>query len=448
MLSRHPSSEPEAIMNAHSRPALTLVALAAAGLAVAAAYEAPETFTASQVLKPAQVKGPHFSVKPAVTADGYFFVFDLTTDYGALEAEGKSTLLKRIYEVGALAKLDEVSKSQVFLAAAGNSVLNVGKGVAAAVKDPGATAKGMGDGIKRFGTNIGRKAKRTTDKAVDSVQGDDKPKDGSGKSTTDAAADAAGGIAKSALGVSKGSRRWAQKLAVDPYTTNPILQKALQDIGMIDAAGGIAAKIVVPIPMVVSTTATVGNLVWGKDPEELRKYNEQQLAQLGVSGAVIKQLYLSKGFTLSLQTRFVAALAAAKVKGAASYVETAAEAASEREADFFVESAEMLQRLHAKTPVAEVLTDSRALVAKTGDGAAVVLLPVDRVRWTEAFDKASAEVAERAKKELGATKLAIQMTGTMSATAKKELAARGWTVTENVPSSVELLQPKAAAAKK
>ena len=95
-----------------------------------------------------------------------------------------------------------------------------------------------------------------------------------------------------------------------------------------------------------------------------------------------------------------------------------------------------------------MLTDSRAVVAKTGDGAAVVLLPVDRVRWTEAFDKAQAEVAERAKKELGATKLAIQMTGTMSATAKKELAARGWAVTENVPSSVELMQPKAAAAKK
>ena len=30
------------------------------------------------------------------------------------------------------------------------------------------------------------------------------------------------------------------------------------------------------------------------------------------------------------------------------------------------------------------------------------------------------------------------MTGTMSAVAKKEMAARGWTVTENVPLSFEL----------
>ena len=42
---------------------------------------------------------------------------------------------------------------------------------------------------------------------------------------------------------------------------------------------------------------------------------------------------------------------------------TAADAGSEREALFFVESAEMLQRWHARHPVAGVLTDSRALVA-------------------------------------------------------------------------------------
>ncbi len=81
-------------------------------------------------------------------------------------------LLMRLHEVGALAELDKVSKSEVFLKAAGTSVLNVGKGVASVVKDPKATAAGMGEGVKRFGTNLGRKAKRTTDKAVDSATSD------------------------------------------------------------------------------------------------------------------------------------------------------------------------------------------------------------------------------------------------------------------------------------
>jgi len=38
------------------------------------------------------------------------------------------------------------------------------------------------------------------------------------------------------------------------------------------------------------------------------------------------------------------------------------------------------------------------------------------------------------------TKLEMRMSGTMSAVAKKEMAARGWTVTENVPVSFELVQ--------
>jgi hypothetical protein len=419
---------------------LAVVACAAAALAAAAGYESPRTFKASEVLKPAQLRGPHFTVDPDVPTEGYLHLFRLKTDYGAMEAEGRSMLLKREHETGALAQLDEVSKSEVFLKAAGTSVLNVGKGVAAAVSDPGATAKGMGQGIKRFGTNLGRKAKRTADKAVDSAQGGDEKKEGSAKSTTDKAAEAGTGMAYSVLGVSSGARRWAQKLGVDPYTTNPVLKKALTDIGKIDAAGGIAAKVVVPIPMVVSGTATVGNLVWGKDPEELLKLNEAKLKQLGVTDAVIKQLYLSKGFTLSLYTRFAQALGAVNVKGCADYAAAAAEAATEREAMFFTEGAEMLDRLNRKAGVTAVLEDSRAMVARTKDGRAIVLLPVDWVRWTEPFDKASAEVAQRAKAELGATKVELQTTGRVSAAAKKELAARGFSIVENLPYSFELAQ--------
>ncbi len=427
---------------------VTVIALAAASLAIAAAFEAPRTFKASELLKPSQIKGPHYTVASAVKTEGYLHVFDITSDYGALEAEGEAMLLMRLHEVGALAELDKVSKSEVFLKSAGTSVLNVGKGVASAVKDPGATAKGIGAGVKRFGTNLGRKAKRTTEKAVDDVTNDDPKAEGADKSTTDKAAAAGTGMAYSVLGVNSAARKWAQKVGVDPYTTNPILKKALTDIGQIDTAGGIAAKIVVPIPMVVSGTASVGNLVWAKDPEELLKINEQIFKDLGVGGDVIKQLYLSKGFSLSLHTRFATNLAELRVPGCADYVATAAESDTEREALFFVEGAEMLARFHKTAPVVSVLPDSRALVAKTRDGRAVVMLPVDWVRWTEAYEKALAEVETRAKGELGATKLELRMTGTMSAVAKKEMAARGWSVVENVPSTFEVAQTSAKAAPK
>jgi hypothetical protein len=355
-------------------------------------------------------------------------------------------LLMRLHEVGALAELDEVSKSAVFVKAAGTSVLNVGKGVASVVQDPGATARGMGEGVKRFGTNLGRKAKRTADKAVDSATSDEK--DESGKSTTDKAAETGVSVANSVLGVNAAARRWAQKVGVDPYTSNPILKKALVDLGRIDSAGGMAARIVVPIPPIVSGTATAGKLVWAKDPEALLKENEQKLRDMGVGADVVKQLNLSRGFTLTLHTALAGSLREVNVPGVADYVATAAEAGAEREGVFFAESAGMLARFHKTAPVAAVLADSRALVAKTKDGRAVVLLPVDWVQWTAAYDKALTEVEKRAKAELGATKLELRMTGTMSAVAKKEMAARGWTVTENVPLSFELAQAQAKSAPK
>jgi hypothetical protein len=436
-------------MNAvHARPVLALAALAAASLAFAAAYEEARSFKASEVLEPAQIKGPHYQVAADVPTSGFFHEFKLVTDFGTLEVEGRGPLLGRIHEVGAIAQLDEVSKSEVFLKSAGTSLINTGKGVAAVVKDPEATAKGMGAGVKRFGTNLGRKAKRTTAKAVDSASKDDEEKgEGGDASTTDKAAKGAATVADSVLGVNGASRKWAQKVGVDPYTTNPVLRKALVDLGRIDAAGGLAAKIAVPVPPVVSGTAKVGNLVWGADPEAVLKASEKSMTEMGVGADVIKQLYLAKGFTLTLHTRLVAALRAVNAKGCADYVATAAESDNEREALFFVQSAEMLQGLHEKRPVAAVLPDSRAMVAKTKDGAAVVVLPVDHLRWTAQVEKALGEIGGRAKAELGATKLELRTTATVSATAKKELAARRFTVTEGQPYTQEVMQAQATAAK-
>jgi len=429
-------------------PRRTLLLLAAsATLALAqGGYEAGTTFKASEILPAVLVKGPHYQVKESVPTTGYFHDFDITSDYGDISAEGRSLLRMRVHEIQALTQLDEVSKTEVFMKAAGTSVLNVGKGVASVVTNPEATAKGVGTGLKRFGTNLGRKAKRGAEDAGEAVKGDDQKASGEpDKSTTDKAADAGTGAAKSVLGVNSAMRRWAQKLQVDPYTSNPVLRKALDDIAEIDAAGGIAAKVVVPVPMIVGTTASVGGLVWGKDPEALRKLNEQRVVELGTPEKAAHAFFRNKAFALGYQTRFIAALHAVKVKGCGSYVDTAEEAQNERHVVFFTESAELLQLFHAKTPVSAILPDSRAVVAKTADGRAVILLAVDYIRWSEPFEKSLKEILARGKSELGAKSFELQMTGFASAGAKQQLKALGVTLTEKVPGL--LPDPKPAAAK-
>jgi hypothetical protein len=385
----------------------------------APADEPPPAFKAAQLLTPAQVKGPHHAVADAVATEGYYHAFTIRSDFGEFDAQGRTMLAVRLQEVEALAKLDDVSKTEVFLTAAGTSVVNVGKGVANAVIKPAETAKGVGSGVKRFGVNLGRMTKRTVDSATN-----DDPAEAS-KPEGNAAVSAG----KSVLGVSRAARRWAQKVGVDPYTTNMVLRKALDDFGEVDAAGSIATKVVLPVPGVVGMTATVSDLVWSKDPEELRKLNEQRLKELGVPDATAKKLFLNSAMTLSYETRLIAALHALKLRGSADRIAAAADARHEREALFHVESAELLQQRHAKTAFSALLTDSLATVAVTDDRKAFLLLPLDWVRWTSAADATLREIATRARQELKATELVIVLTGKASARTARELATQGWTVT-------------------
>jgi hypothetical protein len=409
------------------RALLLLAGVALSPIALAQGYESPGAAKASALLGPSQIQGPHHKVAEPVDGSGYFYGFRVVSDYGEFEAQGRSMLSTRLQEVGALASLEDVSKSEVFLKAAGTSVVNVGKGVANLATKPGETVKGVGAGVKRMGVNLGRKAKRGADSATEAASGDEeKPASGEPQKST---ADKAESAATSAL-AGKSIRRWAQKLGVDPYTTNPVLRQALADIGKIDAAGGIAAKVAVPIPAVASTAASVNNLVWGKDPEELRKLNEQRLTELGVAAPTTAVFFKNKSFSPSAQTRLIGALHAARAKGSEDYVDAASEAKSEREALFFVESAEMLQAFHAESPVAQVLTDSRAMVAKTGGGRVAVLVPLDQIHWTEPLAKAVVEIDGRARQELGANAVVLRLPGSVSDRARAELKGKGWEVQE------------------
>lgn len=403
---------------------LAVLAVVSAAVATPQSWDKPKDFKASQILTEKEMKGPQHSVDDKVTVEAFYFAFSLTTDFGDLKPVGRDVLKKRIKETTALQALNEVSKTGVFLESAGRSLEATGKGLVHVAADPKGTAKGLGAGVKRFGVNLGRKGKRAAEDVTSDDDDDEKEK----KSTEEQAEN----VANSVLGVNKSARVWAQKLQVDPYSRNPILQKTLIEIAKIDAAGGLATKIVVPIPGVVSTTSSVGGLVWGKDPEALRKTNEEGLKALGVSEDVSGKFFKNKHFTLTEQTRFVAAVTAVKAKGLADYVDTAAQADNPREALFFAESAEMLALQHSQAAVEQILTDSRAMVAASG-GRALALLPLDYLAWTEPASKSAAEIAERAKTELGTSGLEMRLTGQASSRARTGLQAIGWSLKEGVP---------------
>src|SRR5437660_1168312 len=130
-----------------------VIALAAAG----PAFEPTPAARASKILPAKLLEGPHYTVADAVTTEGFYQKFHIASDYGDFDANGRTMLRVRLAEVDALTRLAEVSRGEEFAKAAGTAVLDVGKGVASVVKDPAGTAKGIGTGLKRFGTNLGRK---------------------------------------------------------------------------------------------------------------------------------------------------------------------------------------------------------------------------------------------------------------------------------------------------
>ena len=178
--------------------------------------EGPKTFEAKEILTAAERKGPHHTVDDEVPTKGFYYAFTLDTEFGDLEVVGHALLKKRITETEALVALKEVSKTDVFVEAAGRSLESLGKGVVNVAKDPEGTAKGFGAGVQRFGVNLGRKSKRL---AEDVTEDDDREEE---KSTGENAE----GVANSVLGVNKSARIWAQKLQVDLYPQVEALQGA------------------------------------------------------------------------------------------------------------------------------------------------------------------------------------------------------------------------------
>ncbi len=401
--------------------ALTIAVVSALAVPAlrAQAGEPDPRLTAAALLPTTPLTGEGYMVSPEVRTPDSYHLFTITSPFGTFEAHGVSQVEVRLQEIAALGRLEELSRVGVFARSAGESLVRVGTGVVDAVTAPVETAKGIGSGVKRFGVNLGRRTKRAVQRMTD-----DRPSDANDDGSR--VGGAAASAAKSLIGINGARRRWARRVGADPYTTNPVLKAELERVATIDAAGGIATSIAIPIPPIIGTTADIGNLVWGTDPEELRKLNETRAREIGASSDGASAFFRNRAFTLTMQTRLVGALATVKVPGTGDYLASAAEAADEREALFFVESAEMLQQEHETSPVASVLTDSRALVARRASGETLVVLPLDWIRVSDTLTVEFRELARRAKDELGATTLRLRVGGTVTEAAAAALASVGW----------------------
>ncbi len=421
---------------------LLLLALSQILTAVEAAddYERPPTFKASDILEPAMLTSDHHQVNEEVASDGYLNIYHITSDYGDFTAHGSLQLREREKEIGALAELEEVSKTEAFAAAAIDAGLSP---VVSLATQPVKTITGIPGGI-------GRMFKRGSRTASDVVSDDEEPAAVSecgsieGETQREACEEQEAHVARGRelneryYKTSDAERHWHQELGTDPYTSNDVLYGAIKSVAWADRLGRFSVKFVgVPSIPGVGYLGTVEELVWSKDPHELREYNDEILAAAGMDEEIRTKFFEHPWMSPTLQTILIAAMSQLEdVPGRGVVLEDAMATHNEAEARFVALTAVMVSWFHrTQSPIERFLPEFIFPIGATKDGRLVVLLPVDYLSWTEELATLAVDAAER-NIEIPAERRELWLLGGISPRGRTEINALGWNVYDEVRSLI------------
>jgi hypothetical protein len=243
------------------------------------------------------------------------------------------------------------------------------------------------------------------------------------------------------IGFTNAKRKVAISLGVDPYSTNEVLQKQLDDIAWANFAGGMVFSIgTMPVGggvgMALTATQVTGNfetILREKSPADLKAMNRHILLGMGASSADTERFLKNTAFSPSAQTAFVLNLQALDgVANRGAFVRLAGTiSASEPDAIFCVQTAALMGNLHkGEKPLAriELLGDFPICIAK--DRTTVVALQWDYAAFTPMADQFSRDLQEFTK-DKGNNRL-IALSGIVSPRLRQELEARGDTVKDKL----------------
>jgi hypothetical protein len=388
-------------------------------------YETPPVLRASEILPADLVSGRHYRVAQEVRNDGYMNHYHISTDFGEMTAYSNANLRKRIEEVAAIAAMAQVEESSEFT----NAMQQAGKmtltGLENLATDPWGTVSGAAAGIGRIFQGVGESL---TGQAPPRSQGE-------------------GSQAENLIGFSKVKRQVASKFGVDVYSSNPILQKRLNDLAWASYAGGMSLRLAVSaVPgagMAISASTTMQDLneqLTTSSPSELRKLNAEKLRAMGVQSDLVDLFIDTTAFSPREQTLFVAALRGLRgASGVGLLVKVAVRTDRPEQAFFRQQQAQMYAGFEKKSGGIQRFVELGNLVAGvTRDGRLVVCAPVDYLVWTRSM----AEFAEGANDRVravvpGVRRKELWVTGQLSPLALESIKARGWIVHEH---SHELLK--------
>jgi hypothetical protein len=377
----------------------------------------PIILKTSEIIPAQWWKGPNYTIRGRVSSDGVISTYELDTLYGPLTVESTVLLLKRMHELRALHRMEELQDSDVFTAAAKGAVAGTFYTARDLIGDFPGTISAVGGGINRIYKGL-----------TSSASNNDSYHPSAWSST---------------LGQAATKREFAYKFGVDPYSSYLPLQQMLDSIAWTATRGSLTVKTafsvlsLIPggVGVVVSLTSTADSLrslVRDKTPSELMEINARKLSSMGVSDSVAKIFLNNVNYNPSEQTLLVGELANMKtVKDRVMFIVAACHARNEQMALFMRVIAQLIGFYNEKVEsiYCIVKADSLPLLEKK-DGTVVAILPLDHLAWTQRTADMERAVSEAIRKLPGITGKEFLVIGTVDQKAKKALESKGWKVGE------------------
>jgi len=389
------------------------------------AFDSPEVRAAADVVPPALLRGPHYQLGPTVRTFAFMNQYSVTSDYGAFTAPSDARLRRLIREIAAIAELQKIHQSDAFAKATIEAGKGVVQGAQHLIEDPVATIGAVPEAVFSVFGRISEATKRG---------GRSKYEDGA---------------AQNLLAVSSFKREYAQKLDIDVYSTNEVLQKELNSVAWASAAGNLtlsAASMVTGAAVLqaasgLRTLDQAKNIVNALPATELSRRNREALRQMRVPDPVGDRFLENRLLSPRHQTVIVEAMKALlRVPGRPAFIRYAARADSEDTALLFQEMAELLADYHRSVaPIRRLDIYQNVPVAYTDQGSAIILLPIDRLLWTERTSGIATSLAQTLPKPQPVRKVEVWITGDASDRAREGLQQLGITLVEHVGQRLPLL---------
>jgi hypothetical protein len=389
-------------------------------------FEKPPVLQAKDVLPQALLKGPFHEVNPRVTSDGYFNEFKLKSKFGNFNVEGQQLLELRIGELNALNELDKLSSSKVIgdaMYEGGKATVmapvNVVKKVAKTVSDPDKmyeTVKGVPEGAEKIFSWAYRQAKGAAQGVSDLVTGDSQTPSQDASDGSSSTLQAGKKFGLRFIGYTGRERELFQKLQVNPYSSNKVLQDEVVRVAGLGTAVGFAFRFVPGLGLLGQLTTF--NRWYGR-AEQLSLYEDPE---------VIKE---KNPWTRRFVTASMTALGPT-VAGRALFIKAALQAKNEPSTLYFVSVAEYLETVNRETPLKKIVSSLYIPAGVTKKGALIVPLSLDYLFWTEEVSGIFNDFQTRVTKEESFSSVEIRVRGRVSPRARAALETLGAKVSENV----------------